>query len=523
MTTTKKHRQSLKIDFENINQDDDEEEIDLDRFESNENSTRKPPRKHSHFSCIAKQAQQQYSTRSSRDHSPSSVYSNYIDWNPSATAKHQNNRPSTGDALQNEIRQRELEYTFRVTRVLEPAETKGGDALFDRYMKQRMCNFVDGKYSMKLENAAPFRPNYLDDVRRPVTSLMTFRKNTLLSFRSSPSKTVAKSWRGDGGNGSGDETGRGEPRSALTERNTQSNGFVRSKSALTDIGGGGGDGGGGGVRRGGLGGATVHMTGSRRLMSAPAQPKPPPRSTSLSRQQGHDEDERGIKINTISRPQRMIKYQSMDLDKWVDLKVSQSRRFNAKNYTPSSRPTSVASSAASGDKSRDAMLRKLGALMLKNETMYEPIEAVRIRSLRQLAELTTYDRVQAKQKKQLQEKLKMLQQMETEQEFNETVEKMKSFLEELEEFKLKENSIHNYYFNYANPNYQKDVVESAARFQVDKDKDVEEEEAQSRQVKKKRRKGEKRRKREKEEDKKAKIPPEILKLSQVTLYDLTLV
>jgi hypothetical protein len=429
MAGSKNNKTNLYIDIT-----DDDEETDLDTF-NDDNSPRKLPRRHTFLA----------SKRSSRDQSPSSVYSlksNNID----NGFKHHLSHKLLH--LNPKLEQPEIDYTLRMTRVLGKEETNGGAIMVDNFFRSRSKNYIDGKYSNKLECSTPFKPNYLVELKqRPFTSLS--RDNQKSSTRSNL-KLAAN---------------RAESRGAKSAVSTDS----------FDM---------------------RHFSTKRLLSSAPvARP--------VKKIENNEEEE--ITQNTISRKQKRIVTKSMEVDKWLELHKN--------------RPRSAMSKPMFGPKSDSEQAKKLERMKLKDELKSEPMEA---RSVRELAQLTVYDKVQARVKKQLKEKLKMLQRIETENGFNNTVGRMKYFLEDLEEFKNHENSIKDYFVNYSNSNYQKDVVENAKNSNVklndDKEEDYRPVVVRSKKSKRKRAKE----LREEQERKKHTVPIEILKLSTITLYELSI-
>jgi hypothetical protein len=131
---------------------------------------------------------------------------------------------------------------------------------------------------------------------------------------------------------------------------------------------------------------------------------------------------------TITRKQNKIIAKSMDVDKWVEV-------HKRRNTNQAARMLKRDMKTKAQCNEMNELTRKIDGVKLESEN--EPVndDGNKSRSIRELSEMTVLDKVQSKLKVQLIAKLKVLRKMETQNEFNLIVERIKYFLNDVEMFK----------------------------------------------------------------------------------------
>lgn len=162
------------------------------------------------------------------------------------------------------------------------------------------------------------------------------------------------------------------------------------------------------------------------------------------------------KTKSIRRKQHTIVSRSMDVDKWVE--VHKRRNTNTAVHL-------IKKNVKLTKKAQDQMSilnKKLEEVKLSNlkDQFLEDNDPSKSRSIRTLSEMTVLDKVENRLKRQLMEKLRILRKLESQNEFNQIVDKIKGFLDDIEEFKCENNVINDYFSNYSNNKLQTNFYNS---------------------------------------------------------------
>ena len=163
---------------------------------------------------------------------------------------------------------------------------------------------------------------------------------------------------------------------------------------------------------------------------------------------------------SITRKRNLIVTKSMNVDKWIEVH----KRQNTNRAISLLQKNVIKTKKQREEMSK--LKKNIEEVKLNNlndeTTNADPNKS---RSRRQLVEITVLDKVQSRLKLQLIEKLKILRQMETQNEFNIIVRRIKDFLDDMEGFKNADNNIINDYFlNYSNNKMQSSIYNNLSGF-----------------------------------------------------------